>query len=1252
MKKSILIIGKPAFQKRIILFLLCFFCELSGASGVKSTLVNIKVDRSDAKGIDPTKLPTLYPGESDEVRVEFKNDGSHDFLVTWEALTISPYIVLVNNTCSNRYLRPGEECSVDIVFSPQELGIHESEYRLKMTGENPDGSPNITFENYKIIGHVKAYSEPPKGCEMTSSGSIIGIDTLSVGEKIPLAGMPYHLFYSTRRSASFKNGLMTPVRYPSLDPEGWSFEILHYLDINNGKMYTGKGSLFPVTFTDLGDGYKSVLHNGELYVFDLTGKHIKTQSELTGFTKFTMTYGAEGKVSKITDSFGNEIIFNRNSLGQLTKIISPYGYETNVILNSNGFVQQVLNPLNESTSIEYYPSSDLMKRFVLPGGKVSDFTYTPLGRLVSDKNNLGMSSVFQLNKNSGITTQTSSMGRVTQYRAFRNTEDSYIAIKTSSLGNTYISAIDDDYVSGSSDDFYFNENINIDDIRFGTLKQVPLVERYGFLGKEKIVKNYSYETIPSSVNTPFSFEKIIYRTHVVLKNINLFMTSSFDRLTKKFTIEDTSSVVRKVQIDEFERVVSHQYANDNPWQIFYNQRGEISEVKQGSSKGYNFTYNTLGHVTKMTDLLGREHNYSYDITGRVTQQIFPDGRLVIFGYNSDGKITSVTPPGRDPHLLRLDFDGKLSEYKPPLLGGYEYSTKYYYNLDMQLESISRAQSHDIVFDYEENGRLRGIKAEGLEQGYTYVPKTEVPKQIESFDGIRTSYEYGDFFSINSVDQKAINWWHRISWNRDGLGRPQNRFTSAQFSHNPVSVNYSYDKLNLSALGPMNFKYNNISRRVEETSIENIRDYYIYDSNGDLFSYQAKYIDAQNVEKILYSYTLNRNIMGLVVGKTESLLQDANTYIYEYDTSSRLIGVIKNGMQQGMYNYDFNGNRISGSIGNAPFVASFDSQDRILNFSNITYRHHPNGEMVERSRGALPSDHFKYNALGQMKSIHLSTGKTVDYELDSNGNRVFVKIDQESVFQNIYEANDRIAVQFDHKTKTVKEFFYSSDISSPEIMRYKDQYYRFIKDHLGSPRLVVNTKTGQIAQRMDYDVWGRVIENTNIGFQPYGFAGGLYDDVSQLVKFGARDYDPEVGRWTSKDPILFGGGDINLYGYVFNDPVNFIDDNGLSAKDVSRIKGVFKETISSMTNKLQRTDPGALNNFLRSLQNIAGTQNKFLGCGEQADYMTGVLEQQKYDDTWTFSPVDQVIHHLIEAKSSNPSDPVLRIDPWRNIIYEK
>ena len=62
--------------------------------------------------------------------------------------------------------------------------------------------------------------------------------------------------------------------------------------------------------------------------------------------------------------------------------------------------------------------------------------------------------------------------------------------------------------------------------------------------------------------------------------------------------------------------------------------------------------------------------------------------------------------------------------------------------------------------------------------------------------------------------------------------------------------------------------------------------------------------------------------------------------------------------------------------------------------------------------------------------------------------------------------------------------------------------------------------------------------------PFGFAGGLYDPDTKLTHFGFREYDAYTGKWTAKDPILFAGGDSNLYGYVLNDPVNLVDPWGL------------------------------------------------------------------------------------------------------------
>ena len=74
-------------------------------------------------------------------------------------------------------------------------------------------------------------------------------------------------------------------------------------------------------------------------------------------------------------------------------------------------------------------------------------------------------------------------------------------------------------------------------------------------------------------------------------------------------------------------------------------------------------------------------------------------------------------------------------------------------------------------------------------------------------------------------------------------------------------------------------------------------------------------------------------------------------------------------------------------------------------------------------------------------------------------------------------------------------------------------------------------------------WATSSGDTNPGFQPIGFAAGLYDRDTGLVRFGARDYDPTTGRWTGKDPILFAGQQSNLYVYAGNDPIDYRDATG-------------------------------------------------------------------------------------------------------------
>jgi RHS repeat-associated protein len=101
------------------------------------------------------------------------------------------------------------------------------------------------------------------------------------------------------------------------------------------------------------------------------------------------------------------------------------------------------------------------------------------------------------------------------------------------------------------------------------------------------------------------------------------------------------------------------------------------------------------------------------------------------------------------------------------------------------------------------------------------------------------------------------------------------------------------------------------------------------------------------------------------------------------------------------------------------------------------------------------------------------------------------------------------------------------------------------DQIGSPRMI-STGSGTIVGQIDYDSFGRVILDTNPAFGlPIGFAGGLTDTATGLVHFGFRDYDPAGGRWTARDPMLFGGRQANMFAYARNNPVALRDPSGLA-----------------------------------------------------------------------------------------------------------
>ena len=133
---------------------------------------------------------------------------------------------------------------------------------------------------------------------------------------------------------------------------------------------------------------------------------------------------------------------------------------------------------------------------------------------------------------------------------------------------------------------------------------------------------------------------------------------------------------------------------------------------------------------------------------------------------------------------------------------------------------------------------------------------------------------------------------------------------------------------------------------------------------------------------------------------------------------------------------------------------------------------------------------------------------------------------------LYDGQLNPVAETDASGQIVEQFIYSTRPNVPDYIIKSGVEYRVITDQVGSPVLIVNASTGAIAEQISYDAWGNITADSNPGFQPFGFAGGLYDPdvaksttdqiraeldgtVAALEKLGLieKDYQVSLARWS-------------------------------------------------------------------------------------------------------------------------------------------
>ena len=563
----------------------------------------------------------------------------------------------------------------------------------------------------------------------------------------------------------------------------------------------------------------------------------------------------------------------------------------------------------------------------------------------------------------------------------------------------------------------------------------------------------------------------------------------------------------------------------------YDLRGRLISTTVGTGADARTTtlaYDAAGNLASIVDPANRTTRFGYDPMGRRIWQRQPDGRTIEYGYDRNGNLTSLTPPGRFPHRFDYTPVDLASGYTPPQAAG-SGATLWAYNAAKQPTLATRSDGQSIHFDYDAAGRLSASRHPGGAIRYSYDPATGQLAGIDSGDAA-LSYAWDGPLPVAESWSGAANGTVAVAYDADF------RIVSRTVGTTRIDYGYDADGLPIQA-GALAIGRDAQSGLPTSTLLGGVATSSTFSPFGEEASFYAL-----APAGALYAADYGRDRLGRIVDKVETV-GGATTHIrYAYDAAGHLSAVSRDGVAQALYIYDDNGNRIGGFDGHGAIDATFDAQDRLLAWGANRYSYGAGGELRGKSNGS-GNTQYSYDLLGNLRQAILPDGRRIDYAIDGMNRRIGKLIDGQPVQGFLYEDALRPAAELDGSGSVVARFVYGSKGNVPDYMLKGGVAYRIISDQLGSPRLVVDA-AGAIVQRIDYDEWGNITQDTNPGFQPFGFAGGLYDRDTGLTRFGARDYDPETGRWTNKDPILFQGGDSNLYGYVLGDPVNGVDPSGL------------------------------------------------------------------------------------------------------------
>jgi RHS repeat-associated protein len=672
-------------------------------------------------------------------------------------------------------------------------------------------------------------------------------------------------------------------------------------------------------------------------------------------------------------------------------------------------------------------------------------------------------------------------------------------------------------------------------------------------------------------------------------SVSAVTSFTYDSANRVHTVTDSDNYTVTTDYDNLDRPTQLTYPDGTNQQFQYTQ-----DFGQGLV--------TILDLTKSKDRRGLWTTRHYNANRQMDSVTDPQNRTTQFGWCSCGQLATITDPKTPPQITTFnrDLQGRVYQkvFNDNTTINYLYDGQTGPNTvgaSSRLKSATDAKNQRTNYTYFADDNIQQITYTDTNgqplnpptPSVSFTPDPNYNRVQTMIDGSgTTTYGYNPISltptlgagQLGSIDGPLAN--DTITFGYDELGRAINRSINGAAN----SQSWAFDSLgrlsgNTNKLGGFAYTYVGVTNRLQTlgypvggssratanyTYLDNLEDNRLQEiknltSTGALLSqFDYTYDDEGQIK------TWKKNYPGLP--------QAPQRYDLTYDNADQLTQApLKNDnnntlITNYLYRYDAASNRTTEKIGTTTTTSTPNTVNEIVSQSggtNRTLTYDANGSLINDGLTRT----FEWDAANRLTAINY-TGTTNRSEFSYDGLSRCAKIVEKtngsviSTRKFVWCGMEKC--EFRDANDVVTLFAY------PQGQYVGTTKYFYFRDHLGSIREMMRAN-GTLVARLDYDPWGRSTTVINTTLPDFNFTGLYRHSASNLDLGVYRAYDPDLGRWLSRDPIAETGG-INLFAYVQNNPANAADPFGL--------KTCWKNVIMTTFGDLASDKVGTRDNSLR------------------------------------------------------------------------